>query len=352
MSARLGSSRGQALILMLLLTVVLAAGGAFAVDLGVAYAYKQRCEIAVDAAALAAASLLPDVSAAQAAGEAVALANGIDPAVLQFASPVDGDSRRISVTFAGQQPSFFARALGIEVFPVAARAVAVRGGPQVFDYALFSGSSTTRLDLSGLTVDVQGSTHSNHDTRIRGATVGVSGSLESSRQYDMRGATVQAGSIVEWAPLVPMPQYDVNELRAMCGIRYTGNQHWSGQTINVDGGVFVDGNLKLSGVTIRGQGLLVVNGNIELAGVSFAYHGSTDRVCLYSLANIKVTGTSFRADGIIYAPNGEFESHGATLQVNGSIIADTIDLSGVTLGINHDASAGSVFPGGATRLSR
>jgi len=344
--------RGQAVVLMVLLTVVLAAGGALAVDVGLSYVYQQRCSIVIEAAALAAAAQLPDTGAAQAAATAIAQANGIDPTLLSLVSPVDGDAGRVSISFAGEQRSYFARLLGIEAFGVAARTVAVRGGPAIFDYALFSGSSTTRLDLSGLTVNVTGSTHANHDTRIRGATVRVTGALQSSRQYDMKGSTVQAGSIVEWAPLVAMPEYDVNELRAMCDTRYSGSQHWSGQTINVDGGVFVDGNLKLSGVTIRGQGLLVVSGNVELAGTSFAYYGASDKVCIYSLGNIKVTGTTFRADGIIYAPHGEFEAHGATLHVNGSIIANTIDLSGITLSINHDASAASTFPGGTTRLVR
>lgn len=226
------------------------------------------------------------------------------------------------------------------------------GGPAVFDYALFHGSSSRRLDITGVSVDVTGHAHSNHDFRIRGATVAVTGRLEAARAYDARGSTVTAGSIDDWVPAVPMPEYDVNELRAMCATRYTGNQHWSGQVINLNGGVFIDGDLRLSGVTLQGRGLLIVNGNVHFAGTTFTYSGPHDAVCLYSLGNVRVTGVTFTADGIVYAPNGTFEAHGTTVNVNGSVIADRIDLAGMTLRITHDADAKTLFPGGSTRLTR
>lgn len=348
----LRSDRGQALVLLVMLVFLVTSGAALAVDVGAAYAFKEKCEFVMEAAALAAVSSLPDVPAARAAAAQVAQANGLDPEAIDVQTPHGGDAGAVKVSYRGHQRSYFARIMGIELFPIGAVAAAVGGGPEAFEYALFSGSETTRLDISGVSLNITGQVHANHDLRIRGASVRASGQLRAARNYDAQGSSVHAAGTAQNVPTVPMPQYDVNTLRAMCAVRHTGNQHWSGQTINVTGGVFVDGNLKLSGVSIQGQGLLIVNGNIEFAGTSFRYSTQNDNVCVYSLGNVRVTGTSFVADGIIYAPNGEFESHGSSLTVNGAIVANTIDFSGVSVTIHHNPAAKTVFPGGTPKLTR
>ncbi|MDP2872847.1 MAG: hypothetical protein Q8P31_09975 [Bacillota bacterium] len=73
---------------------------------------------------------------------------------------------------------------------------------------------------------------------------------------------------------------------------------------------------------------------------------------MYSLGDILVTGATFQADGVMYAPNGQFESHGSTLSVTGSIVAGVIDFAGVTVTVVHEPAAPDVFPGGSVRLTR
>ncbi len=351
---RQGSQRGQALILVVGLMVLLMAGGALAVDTGVAYVYREKCDNVVEAAALAAASQLPDLSAANAAADSVIQANGLDPARMAFTPQYDGHPGRIQVSYSSPQQTFFAKALGINAFEVNAAGVAemAGGADAVFDYSLFSGSETVRLDMTGINVGITGHVHGNQNIRIRGANVDVSGRIEATQDYSAQGSSVHAGSIEEYAAFVPMPEWSVDELREMCATRYSGSQHWSGENINVDGGVFVQGDLHLSGVNITGSGVLVATGDIHLSGTNLRYLGASDRVCMYSLGDIRVTGTNLTVDGILYAPNGAFDGHGANLTVNGAIIADTVDLSGANLHINYDRDAIGATPGGGRGRAR
>jgi len=345
--------RGQTLILTVLMMVVLMGGGALAVDVGTAYVFREKCEYVMEAAALAAAGHLPNYSAALATAGGIAEANGLDPAKVAILTPYGGDSAKIQVSYGDDRPTFFGRALGINLLTINSRAVAKRGNPAVFDYAIFSGSTFELLDLGGATINVTGSVHANENIRIRGAVVHVSGALEAVGIVDVRGSDWSASEVINYAPVVAMPQYNPTEMRDMCAIRYSGSQHWSGITINVDGNIFVDGDLKLSGVTITGKGMLMVSGNIELAGTSLSYaNPGGDALALYSQKNIKVTGTSFYAQGILYAPNGKVYSHGASLTVDGCIVADIVDFSGISATVNYDGSAGEVFPQYSSTLTR
>jgi len=339
-------------MLVVLLMAVLMGGAALTIDVGAAYAYKQKCESVVEAAALAAASRLPNAYQAQAAADEIIAANGLSGLNVTITTPYQTDITKVMVAYYDAKPTYFAKTLGINLFQINSQAVARHGGAAVFDYALFSASVFDYLDIGGADVHVEGHVHSNEDIKIHGADLYVSGQLDATGIVDVRGSTVVAGSIVNYMPVIGMPVYDVNVLRAACETRYIGSQHWSGVTINVDGNVFVEGDLKLSGVTITGTGMLICSGDIELAGTGLYYAGETDKVCVYSLDDIHITGTNYYADGILYAPTGEIDSHGASLTVNGSIVGDLLDLSGVDVTVNHDADAKNAFFGGYSSLTR
>lgn len=346
------NERGQSTLLIVLLVVSMMAGSAIAVDAGSGLAFKERCEYSLEAAALAAASQLPDSAAALAQARQIITANGLDTAKLTLVTPFEGDSRKVHVTYSDHHPTFFGRVFGVSFFAVNSAATAAKGGFAAFDYALFSGSTTEDLYLHGMNLNVTGGVHGNDDLRFRGADITVSGGLEASGVYDARGSTVTAGSIVQGAPILPMPDYPVADLREACATRYSGDQHWSGETIDIDGGIFVDGDLKLSGVTISGNGMLVCTGAIELAGTGLRYAGADDNVVLYALDRIKITGTNFVADGILYAPHGDVFCHGSSLELHGSVVADTIDFGGANVTVVHDADAGAVFIEGKATLTR
>lgn len=344
--------RGQATALVALLMTCLTAGAALAVDVGAAYAHKQRCQSVIEAAALAAATHLPSELAARATAYDIITANGLDTSKVTVETPYTHDVSRVYVYYTDLKPTYFAKTLGINLFQINMQAIAKHGGPEVFDFALFSGSTFEYLDVSGADVVVHGHVHGNEDVRIRGANVSVTGQIEASNIVDVRGSTVSAGAIVNYVDPVPMPTYNIDTLRAICTIRHIGDKHWSGVNINVTGNVFVEGNLKLSGCTVSGSGMIICSGNIELAGTDLRYATATDQVALYSLRDIKITGVNYYADGIIYAPTGEIDCHGASLTVNGAIVADLLDISGVDVTVYHDAEAKNAFFGGSAVLTR
>lgn len=344
--------RGQVIVLAVVLIFCLAGAAALAVDVGTGYVYRERCEYAAQSAALAAAAELPDRTAAAAAAGELFAANGLDAGGLEVTTPYQGDVRRVCVSCADDRPTYLARLLGINFFRVGAAAVARQGIPAAFDYAMFSGSTTQPLNVVGTNVAVSGHVHGNDTIDIRGANVNVTGNLEAADEVDIRGSSVKAGAVVDGAPFVPMPEYSANELRAECAHRYAGDQHWSGENINVSGGIFVDGDLMLSGVNISGRGMIVVTGEIELCGTNFRYQGASDAVCVYSLDRIKITGVNYVADGILYAPHGEISCHGTNLTVNGAVIGDSLDFGGTNVTVNHDPDAPAVFPGEGAKLVR
>jgi len=125
----------------------------------------------MEAAALAAARLLPNLTSATTAARAVVQANGLDPNYLVIENPYDGNAMKVGVSYTDTRQTSFARALGISFLNYAARAAAVRGGSEMFEYALFSGSTLEDLRIGGAGLNVTGSVHSNEDLRFNGATV-------------------------------------------------------------------------------------------------------------------------------------------------------------------------------------
>lgn len=349
--------RGQATVLMVVMMVVLMGGAALTVDVGAAYSFKQRCDAVVEAAALAGAGFLPNASAARAAAEQIVTANGLSTANVTITTPYLNDVSKVQVTYGDDQPTYFARTLGISLFRISTQAIARQGGPACFDYAIFSGSTFDYLDIGGATINVTGHVHGNENVRIRGATLNVTGQIDASGIVDVKGSDVTAGNIVNYMPVIDMPAYDSVALRAASATVYVGSQHWSGVTVNVEGNIFVQGDLKLSGVTIIGKGSIICSGNIELAGTGLYYATSDAKVCIYGMKDIQITGASgtksFDCHGILYAPTGTIDGHGLqNFTINGAVVADLHDFSGVNMTVNHDIDAKNAFFGGYSSLTR
>jgi len=348
----LRKSHGQTLVLVSLLMIALMGAAALAVDVGDAYIYKERCEFALEAAVLAAAGQLPVASNALAAAQACISANKLDPALLQMVTPVDGNDMKVTLTYASGRPTVFSRVLGTTSLNYVSAVTAERLPPALFDYALFSSSTLEDLRISGASLDVVGSVHSNEDLRFNGATINVSDRLDAVGTLINNGSTINAGLIELGMPVIRMPMYSVSDLRAMCLTRYDGSQHWSGTTINVDGGLFVDGDLTLTGVTIQGQGMIVATGNIYVHGTQMHYESADDAVCLYANKDIEVQGVDMVVQGNLYAPNGEVGIGGTNVRIEGAVAGDTIDFFGTSPTIVHTSQAGSVMPGIHARLVR
>lgn len=349
----LAAKRGAATLIVALTMVGMLGMAALAVDVGAAYVFKEKTEFVMEAAALAAARVLPDTAQATALARQVVQHNGLNPDKLIVLTPLDGNSMKVRCVYADTRPTVIARALNITLFNYGARATAVRGGADMFEYAMFSGSTLDDLRIGGATLNVTGSVHSNEDLRFNGATVNVSGSLEAAQRLINNGSTINAGVIKTFDRVIPMPQYSSNELREMCAVRYSGNMHFSGGTLDVTGGVFVDGTLKLTGMRVTGVGLLVATGSILLNGTDFRCTGPSDAVCVYSQQNISIEGNTFVAQGMFYAPNGLINCSGTSPTVEGSMVANRLDFTGTqNINIVYDATSRSVLPNLNVQLTR
>lgn len=105
-----GEEKGTAAVIVALAFAVLLGFTALAVDMGVLYLEHTRLARAADAAVLAGAQELPDVSKAELVARDYAQRNGIDPAALSVGFSVD--SREISVSVNKTVDLHFARTLG------------------------------------------------------------------------------------------------------------------------------------------------------------------------------------------------------------------------------------------------
>lgn len=349
----LRGKRGAASLVVALTMVGMLGMAALAVDVGAGYVFKEKSEFVTDAAALAAARVLPDAAQAVSVARAVVQANNLDPDSLVVITPFEGNSMKVRCIYTSTRATLVARVLGIGLLDYGAGATAVRGGAEMFEYALFSGSTLDDLRIGGATLNVTGSVHSNEDLRFNGATINVSGSLEAAQRLINNGSVINAGVIRTYDRVIPMPQYSSNELREMCAVRYTGNKHFSGGTLDVTGGIFVDGTLQLTGVRVVGVGLIVVTGSILLNGSDFRYNGPLDAVCVYTQRDISIEGSTFVAQGMFYAPNGKINCSGTSPTIQGSMVANRLDFTGTqNINIVYDAASRSVLPNLNVQLIR
>lgn len=117
---------GQVLVLVALLMVVLVGFAALIIDVGAMYLTKTNMQNAADAAAIAGAQKLPNVSTAKSTAKYYAELNGAEQINTTATTPYNGDSDMIEVVITKNVQYSFAKVLGFNDGNVAARAVAKR----------------------------------------------------------------------------------------------------------------------------------------------------------------------------------------------------------------------------------
>ncbi|UWG98594.1 pilus assembly protein TadG-related protein [Dehalobacter sp. DCM] len=134
------NEEGQAVVLIAFLIVILLSFAAFVLDIGMAYLTKSKIQSAADAAALAAAMDLPNVSTAISNANAYAAMNGIVPENTTVLTPYNGDSTKIKVTCTDTVEYSFAKIFGFTDKTLSAQAVAQK-------YSQWSGEALPFLNL-------------------------------------------------------------------------------------------------------------------------------------------------------------------------------------------------------------
>lgn len=344
------SEDGTAIILVTFMATVLIGMAALVVDVGRVYHIYSGMRNAADAAALAGAQHLPDQSAAYAAAVSYAEANGLNLGELEINIPYTGDQRMIEVKCSREVSYLLAPVLGFTNRQLNARAVAMYGNDRVFDYALFSGSKTSTLKVTGANLNVEGNVHTNADAKLTGANVSIDGVLETVGYLQASSSNHNITEVMEEAPFVPTPVWDMDELRLMATRTLYGDQHFNGGIVELDGILFVEGNVKLNGSLIRGLGTIIATGDIEISGSGISYATSSDAVCLYAGNQIKISGSNVSIDGILYAPQNQIQVSSSNTTVRGAVIGDLVLMSGSNTTIIHDQQAVEAVPFKTARL--
>ena len=217
-----------------------------------------------------------------------------------------------------------------------------QSGSSPFDYTIFSGSPSKKLNLNG-SQTVKGSAHANNKLSINGSS-SISGSAEGVKGVTINGSnnigsavagdvgdisengSNTIGSQLGGASNIDMPDY-YQQMADAAATVYNKNKTFNG-SVNIDGSISVDGNVTLNG-SISSTGAILATGDITVNGSS-SISGS-NQACIYSQnGDITINGSSFagnESSEIIYAPNGKITINGS-FNFHGRIIGKEVVING------------------------
>lgn len=114
-----------------------------------------------------------------------------------------------------------------------------------------------------------------------------------------------------------------------------GKFHVSGSDVALDGLHYVTDEVTLSGSNISRVFTIVAEGKIDISGSELNCNGySSDLLFFSNNTKFKIAGSKSFFDGIIYIPKGEIDISGSTNTIDGSLVGNTVKLSGSMMHIN------------------
>ena len=369
---------GQSIVIVVVSIALLCGIAALVVDIGQVTVTQGQLQNAADAAALAAAKSLPDVTAAKNAAKQYAELNGVDTVNTTATTPYNGNASKIEVVCTRTVQYTFARVIGLNSTVVSARAVAQKSNANgAFGYALFSGGVNSLLGLYTDSFDVTGSVHSNYTLQMNGSTQKVSGDMESVSSFSSSvanltiGGTCQGSSIQingdaskinvptrvqSPAAVITMPTFwqDIKNEATAAGTAYMINS-WetkllNGNAINVDSSIYSSGAIQIAACSFSGQGSICAEKNIQLAGNAIKNNSSAS-VCIYSVnGDISFSTSGLTIYGTLYAPNGTIGIYANNITIYGRVIAKNILITGSNVKIISGANDLDFMPGGTISL--
>ena len=369
---------GQSIVIVVVSIALLCGIAALVVDIGQVTVTQGQLQNAADAAALAAAKSLPDVTAAKNAAKQYAGLNGVDTVNTTATTPYNGNASKIEVVCTRTVQYTFARVIGLNSTVVSARAVAQKSNANgAFGYALFSGGVNSLLGLYTDSFDVTGSVHSNYTLQMNGSTQKVSGDMESVSSFSSSvanltiGGTCQGSSIQingdaskinvptrvqSPSAVITMPTFwqDIKNEATAAGTAYMINS-WetkvlNGNAINVDSSIYSSGAIQIAASSFTGQGAICAEKNIQLAGNAIKSNSNAS-VCMYSInGDITFATSGLTIYGTLYAPNGTIGIYANNITIYGRVIAKNILITGSNVKIISGSSDLDFMPGGTISL--
>lgn len=323
-------NEGTTIVVLALLMVFIMGFVALSIDIGLIVVEKQNLQNAIDATVIAAAQELPDtLKATEVANQYIQL-NGYTPdnIVITFE---DSDTT-IHIDSIKNIEYTFAKFLGFTSKNINSKSGATTQNtlPQVFDYALFSGSSSDRLSLNGSNYYIDGNTHTNKDFRMNGSNQTITGNCEAVSGISINGSNINIPNKISNASHVDMPDFSEKFiLKAQeNGEIYLGNKSYNSSNINIENNIYIDGNVSINGSNFTGTGGIIASGDITFNGSNLT-NTTNDAVCFYSInGDININGSNANLDGILYAPNGKITLNGSNQTINGRVIGNQVRFNG------------------------
>lgn len=202
---------GVIMVITTLVLVALLSVTALVVDQGLIYYEKSSLQTALDSAALAAASKLPDTAAAELTARDYVEKNGFDSTNVVVTFPSNSDIVRVAKVL--ETDTIFARFFGQTSVTNSLRAAARRlskSSSMDFPYLFFQNDPGTQTMLGGH-FTINGNVHSNASLVLGPSTSSrVYGEISCGGSYTLSTGTgvIDPNSVHPYASQVQMPDYD------------------------------------------------------------------------------------------------------------------------------------------------
>lgn len=346
-------AKGQAYVLVVLALMVILATGAIVVDIGHLLLVKNRAQNAVDAAALAGASLIPtDYNAAVAKAQTFIVNNGFPQNEATITTPFNGQADQIEVILTHQTGLMLARLFGQSVSTVRAMAVAQSSGtvtaPAALDYAVVSGGN---LDIAGSNNTFSGKIHANNQGKLTGSSNTGNDTFSAYSTIKVTGSGNVFPSFAPNRPKVVFPTLDINSITydAVYDGDHQINDSDNGKLIRVNGDATYPGSSKtFTNLVVIATGKIHISGSTLTFNNNYTAHPQTGSLTFYAKGEIHLSGSNINIQGLLWSKQ-RFKLSGSSMTINGAVWGG-VDLSyteftGSSNHINRDPNIGNGWPG-------
>jgi hypothetical protein len=214
-------------------------------------------------------------------------------------------------------------------------------------YGIWANSTShpEAIRWSGSKTVVNGKVHSNDGIKVSGSTNMVDGITSYTSTFEDSGSeNIYIPSPVQVSIRTIPVYYDIEDYKPggteaiAAGTNYhyiDGKFHVSDSDVALDGLYYVTDEVELSGSNISGVFTIVAEGKIDVSGSELNCNAySSDLLFMSNDTKFKIPGSKSFFGGIIYIPKGEIDISGSTNTINGSLVGNTVKLSGSMMHIN------------------
>lgn len=194
-------------------------------------------------------------------------------------------------------------------------------------YAIFSGSGSQPLTLSGWKSNFEGDIYTGNNFIYNGSELYINGKIDAVGAVSSNGWKTEITETNDGAASIPMPDYDeAIEDNAQPYEYFEESPAYIQDRNIINSSIKVGGEVIISGTTFEGDCYIIAEDSITYNVQDF---NSTGRVFLYSKnGNITINGSQININGAMYAPKGNVTFNTYDTTITGFVCADTINFNG------------------------